>query len=204
MRSLLLELHNHRGAVYCRPQRSLSMKHLSISFLALAFVCAPAWSQQSAPRATPPDQAVYQSPDTIPPPVPPAPTSPATPANPQAVSSVGLSAPSLPGMNGPGTASQQGYDASFLGAPSPWQMETLRRRESPRQRGERMEVASRKNGVGTDASNSAWFAAWELRLVSIGVHPDKVKFEGRRLTKDEFAMWASRQVWATEANLIAP
>lgn len=175
------------------------MKHLSITFLALACACAPAWAQQTA-QVVPPGQAVYQSntPVLAQPATPPV----APPAN--ASQQAGQPPAVAPISSGPGTASDQGYMGDMFSAPSAWDMETLRRRESPRQRGEQLQVASRKNGVGTQIQDNVWFSAWERRLVSIGVHPDKVKFEGRRLTKEQFAMWASRQVWAVEADLIAP
>lgn len=157
---------------------------------------------QNAPSV--PDQAVFQSnvPQSA---SPAAPASTAAPVLPPmalpAPGGIGV-APVAPVAGG--TARDQGYDGDIAVGPSLWEMETLRRRESPRQRGEKVEVSARSNGVATDPSQAAWFGAWAQRLVSIGVHPDKVRFEGRRLTQKEFAMWASRQVWAVEAGLIAP
>ena len=176
------------------------------TLLALACFIALSSSTASAQNAAPsvPEQAVFQSnvPQSVAPTAP-APVVPSVmPAVPASLPGGAGAVPAAPVVGG--TARDQGYSGDLTAGPSPWEMETIRRLESPRQRGEKVEVSARSNGVATDPMQSAWFSAWTQRLVSIGVHPDKVRFEGRRLTQKEFAMWASRQVWAVEAGLIAP
>lgn len=104
---------------------------------------------------------------------------------------------------GGGTASEQGY-VDTGPTLSEWDIETIRSRESARQRGHKAEVFARSSGVGSSASDAAWLRAWETKLLPLGVHPDKIKFESNRLTKDQFGRWASRQVWAVEEGLIKP
>lgn len=164
-------------------------------------------SNVSAQNATAPilDHAVYQS------------TAPQGVAPPQNQAGLDGSMASIAPIGSPslgsgssaipptaGTARDQGYTGDMDNTPSPWEMETVRGLEGSRQKGDQVEVASRRNGVSTDPTQEEWFHAWSQKLESIGIRQDKINFEGSRLTQSEFALWASRQVWAVEAGLISP
>ena len=108
-------------------------------------------------------------------------------------------APKVPDL----TAAEQGYTAKDQG-PSQWEQETMKQMGNSRQKGEITQATARQNGVGTQVSETKWVSAWEGRLTSLGVSPNKIHFEARRLTKTEFSFWASRQVLAVEDGLVKP
>lgn len=172
-----------------------------------------AMAQQSAAQISMPNsngQPIYQSVTPIQP-TGPAPVSiPTTPDASAGLLPPGMVAPVMqPGAApvmapaGGGTASEQGYvdNGPTL---SEWDIETIRSKESARQRGHKAEVFARSSGVGSSSHDATWLQAWENKLLPLGVHPDKIKFESNRLTKDQFGRWASRQVWAVEEGLIKP
>lgn len=130
----------------------------------------------------------------------------ATPAVPS-----GQAAPAVPGVaaipgevqaavmpQGPGTAAEQGYDAE-LG-----QLQDRLRREAEdhaamntaRQLGEVIAAPRVFNPVSSDLASRGWLYDWTTVLSGVGISPSKVHFEAARLTREDFAMWASRMVWA--------
>lgn len=172
----------------------------------LLLASAPVFAQDAASTMIPGigDEPVYQPLDPI------RPSAPGVPPATQQPSFF----PGQPGVapepvigdlpQGSGTARAQGYTGDLYRQISPWELETLNSRNHPRQAGVKTLVHSRSNGVGTQSDDQAWLASWTRKLVALGVHQDKVRFEARRLTKDEFSRWASRQVWAVEEGLLSP
>lgn len=98
----------------------------------------------------------------------------------------------------PGTAEEQGYEPDLAEL-----QERLRREaedyaamNSPRQLGQVIHAPKVSNPVIRDGSSHAWLRDWATVLSGVGISPAKVNFEAARLTREDFAMWASRMVWA--------
>lgn len=139
------------------------------------------------------DTATYQDP-SAPAPVPPsgsAVTAPGTPPIPGQIQPV--VAPT-----GPGTAQEQGYDPDLA------RMQQQMRREAEdyaamntaRQLGQVISAPGLHNSAAKDPSSRAWIQDWATVLSGVGIPASKVYFEAARLTREDFAMWASRMVWA--------
>lgn len=107
---------------------------------------------------------------------------------------------------GPQNAFEQGYGSEQDALAQQEALEEWASLQSARQKGETVNVPSFKssNAVGNDKRSSVWLTNWKGVLVEqVGMKPEKVDFEASRLTKDEFAAWASRQVRYVEPNTIA-
>jgi hypothetical protein len=181
------------------------MKTCLLSFAISLLLPVSAYAQQSAAQVSMPgvsDKPIYQAVTPIQPNHPGGVVAPHAPetapaGGPVASPSMAVPAPSA------GTASEQGYVDSGPTL-SAWDLETLRNKTSARQQGDKAEVFARSRGVGSSVEDAAWLRAWETKLAPLGVHPDKIKFEAARLTKEQFGRWASRQAWAVEEGLIKP
>lgn len=107
---------------------------------------------------------------------------------------------------GPKNAFEQGYGSEQDALAQQEALEEWASLQSARQKGETVNVPSFKssNAVGNDKRSSVWLTNWKGVLVEqVGMKPEKVDFEASRLTKEEFAAWASRQVRYVEPNTIA-
>lgn len=107
---------------------------------------------------------------------------------------------------GPKTAFEQGYGSEQDALAQQEALEEWASLQSARQKGETVNVPVFKssNAVGHDKRSGVWLTNWKGILVEqVGVKPEKVDFEASRLTKDEFAAWASRQVRYVEPDTIA-
>jgi hypothetical protein len=148
---------------------------------------------------TPAPQAPQQTPATYQDAAPPAPVaqSPAAAVPPQEAGK-----PAIAGQEQPLTASEQGYTGNTEAMKAAMMREAAdaAAMDTPRQRGEKLTVPSFYNPVSANWEYGQWLANWKDRLVGIGVAPAKVDFESRRLTQEDFAMWASRMVWALQGD----
>ena len=179
------------------------MKTHLLSFAIVLLLPVSAQAQNSAAQVSTPvvSQPIYQSTTPI---QPNGPGGVIMPQQPEADASTSTSGPAnIVPPTPSGTARDQGYvdNGPTLSA---WDRETLRRKDSARQQGRQSEVYARSNGVGSSLEDAAWLRGWEIKLAPLGIHPDKIKFEAARLTKEQFGRWASRQVWAVEEGLIRP
>jgi len=107
---------------------------------------------------------------------------------------------------GPKNAFEQGYGSEQESLAQQEALEEWVSLQSARQKGETVNVPVFKssNAVGSDKRSSVWLTNWKGILVEqVGMKPEKVDFEASRLTKEEFAAWASRQVRYVEPNTIA-
>lgn len=107
---------------------------------------------------------------------------------------------------GPKNAFEQGYGSEQESLAQQEALEEWASLQSARQKGETVNVPVFKssNAVGSDKRSSVWLTNWKGILVEqVGMKPEKVDFEASRLTKEEFAAWASRQVRYVEPNTIA-
>lgn len=107
---------------------------------------------------------------------------------------------------GPKNAFEQGYGSEQESLAQQEALEEWISLQSARQKGETVNVPVFKssNAVGNDKRSSVWLTNWKGILVEqVGMKPEKVDFEASRLTKEEFAAWASRQVRYVEPNTIA-
>ena len=152
-------------------------------------------TQTNVPPGFPPDGATYQDPamPTLPPGLPPQEVVPDMPGD----ADMGPADEAL-ASSGPGTAAEQGYDPDMAAL-----QETLRRQaedhaamNTARQLGLVVPVPRLLNPVSADPASHAWVSDWVIVLSGIGIPASKVHFEANRLARDDFAMWASRMVWA--------
>lgn len=107
---------------------------------------------------------------------------------------------------GPKNAFEQGYGSEQESLAQQEALEEWVSLQSARQKGETVNVPVFKssNAVGSDKRSSVWLTNWKGILVEqVGMKPEKVDFEASRLTKEEFAAWASRQVRYVKPNTIA-
>lgn len=74
-----------------------------------------------------------------------------------------------------------------------------------RQSGQSMGLANHRGVTSlTDYSTRVWLEEWHRQLTGHGlVSEDHFWFQARRLNKSDFALWASRQVWAGESTPIS-
>lgn len=103
-----------------------------------------------------------------------------------------------------GTAEDQGYDPNAAQQLDSWSEGALRDAQSARQKGQVQQVWAKTNGVYKKPEMRLWISSWSDRLLKAGVQPDKIYFEANRLNEQEFALWASRQVWAVEEGIVNP
>lgn len=69
---------------------------------------------------------------------------------------------------------------------------------SARQKGIKVEVPSFRYNWSSSRDNKVWFVNWKGMLIEkAGVPAEKVDFEARRLSKEEFNAWASRVMRAS-------
>lgn len=161
----------------------------------LVAIAAPAQSQSALPTApaaeiAPGVMADYSqaAPGMMPPASPsvlaPAPASPTMPPSPPMTA---------PAADNPGTAAEQGLvdpvDAQRLAR----LLEEAAARASARQRGLVIPAPTLANPVATQPSAREWLMNWEFALTELGLSADRVRFEASRLTREDFAAWASRQ-----------
>ena len=107
---------------------------------------------------------------------------------------------------GPKNAFEQGYGSEQDALAQQEALEEWASLQSARQKGETVNVPSFKssNAVGYDKRSSVWLTNWKGILVEqVGMKPEKVDFEASRLSKEDFAAWASRQVRYVEPNTVA-
>ncbi len=107
---------------------------------------------------------------------------------------------------GPKNAFEQGYGSEQESLAQQEALEEWVSLQSARQKGVKVNlpVFKSSNAVGSDKRSSVWLTNWKGILVEqVGMKPEKVDFEASRLTKEEFAAWASRQVRYVEPNTIA-
>lgn len=73
---------------------------------------------------------------------------------------------------------------------------------TPRQRGEVVPVPSLSNPVAKQKEYQTWLSDWGVHLSALGLSSEKIRFESHRLSKEDFARWASRQVIAREKEQV--
>ena len=93
----------------------------------------------------------------------------------------------------PGTAAEQGLVDPLAATRLQQLLEDAAARSSARQRGLVVPAPTLANPVATDPVAREWLMNWEFALVSLGMSRDRVRFEASRLSREDFAAWASRQ-----------
>lgn len=192
-----------RSELYWATLPETAMKTKLLSFAIVLLLPVSAFAQQSAAQVSMPgvsEKPVYQSVTPI---QPNTPASVVPPQQPDVSPATSSGSATIAPVSTAGTASEQGY-VEEQHTLSTWDLETLRQKESARQKGVKYEVFARSSGVGSSYEDIPWLRAWEIKLAPLGVHPDKIKFEASRLTREQFSRWASRQVWAVEEGLVKP
>lgn len=95
-----------------------------------------------------------------------------------------------------GTAAAQGWFREDEAERLRYEAEQQAAAQSPRQQGLRLAAPEPARTVAQTRALSGWLADWTRVLTGAGVGAHKVAFEAERLSEEEFALWASRQIWA--------
>ena len=99
----------------------------------------------------------------------------------------------------PGTAFDQGYGQDQVDVNK--EISDYQEFNSARQRGVTVTVPMPKASWAKSKSNQIWFTNWKGVLIEkAGISSQKIDFEASRLSKEEFAEWATRQVRVVDPN----
>ena len=99
----------------------------------------------------------------------------------------------------PGTAFEQGYGQDQVDFNK--EISDYQEFNSARQRGVTVTVPMPKASWAKSKSNQIWFTNWKGVLIEkAGISSQKIDFEASRLSKEEFAEWATRQVRVVDPN----
>lgn len=99
----------------------------------------------------------------------------------------------------PGTAFEQGYGQNEVDVNK--EISDFQEFNSARQRGVTVTVPMPKASWTKSKSNQIWYTNWKGVLIEkAGVSSQKIDFEASRLSKEEFAEWATRQVRVVDPN----
>lgn len=90
------------------------------------------------------------------------------------------------------TAAEQGYGKKK--GPTAAELADQAARSTPRQKGQVIPAPRPANPVGANPRMQDFVSNWQQALLGAGVPAEKVAFESRRLSADEFAQWGTRQL----------